>query len=78
MRSLIPNARVITKYNTHVPSSGTMEWKSLDDGVQHKASVTIPAVEFPFRGILWLKIMPDNSVVAVTLTEKEYVEGKEP
>jgi len=60
-------------YRVPVPSSGTVEWTSLD-GVQHKVPVVIPEVKPPFDGILWFKIMPDNSVVAVPITKKEYFE----
>ena len=58
-------------YSVPLPPVGTVEWTT-PDGVQHSASATIPPKPVPFDGILWLKIMPDGSVVAVPLTGKEY------
>ena len=58
-------------YSTPMPTSGTVVWTT-PDGKPHSAAVKIPAKPEPFDGILWLKIMPDGTAVAVPLTGHEY------
>jgi len=57
-------------YSAPLPTTGTLEWTAPSG--HHKSVVTIASRSAPFDGILWLKIMLDNSVVAVPLTKKEY------
>src|SRR5438094_386250 len=58
-------------YTVALPTEGDVEWTSAD-GKKHSVHVMIPAKPQPFDGVLWLKIMPDGTAVAVPLTGAEY------
>ena len=57
-------------YSAPLPKNGTLEWTA-PNGSRHSVVVTIPSSPLAFDGILWLKIMPNGSVVVVPLSKKE-------
>lgn len=58
-------------YQQKIPAAGQIDWTSADK-IHHSVLVTIPLVAEPFDGMLFFKIMPDNSVIVVILKHGEF------